>query len=185
MVEFPEDAFESTGLLWAHKKWDDFDLGFDSNHAELSVIPMSGGQMHQLPKLIWVPPCCISLLISCRLTPRQFRVQIVDVVHQDRASATNAGVHWISWCIMACSIQDMGYTHLPILIDCNIVAPVTDCFFLGATPPLLALACFGSFLPSLCEWRIGQHWKHHGSLCVNWSQQPCGDLDDGLGESSA
>ena len=51
-VEFLEEAFESTGLLEAHAKWGDFDLGFINNCVEFSVIPLTGRQTYQLPKMI-------------------------------------------------------------------------------------------------------------------------------------
>ena len=39
LVEFPEDAFKSTGLLCAHGKWNEFDSGLANDHTEFSVIP--------------------------------------------------------------------------------------------------------------------------------------------------
>ena len=46
LVEFPEEAFKSTGLLQAHAKWEDFDLGFVNNCVEFSVILSPGRQTH-------------------------------------------------------------------------------------------------------------------------------------------
>ena len=69
LVEFPKNVFESTGLLWAHAKWDEFDLGFNSDHAEFSVVPMPSRQTYWLPNMIWVPPHYVSLLIGCCLMP--------------------------------------------------------------------------------------------------------------------
>ena len=72
LVEFLEDAFKATGLLHAHGKWANFDLEIINDCVEFSVIPLTGRQTHRVPKMIWVPPCCVTLLIGCHLTPRQF-----------------------------------------------------------------------------------------------------------------
>ena len=46
LVESPEEAFESTGLLWAHAKWEEFDSGFPNSCAEFSVTPTPSRQTH-------------------------------------------------------------------------------------------------------------------------------------------
>ena len=144
LVEFPEDAFEDIGPIQAHSKWEAFDLGVSSDWAKFSVMPTPAGQTHQLPKMIGVLPHHVSLLISHRLTPHQFCARVLDTVHHDPMFSAKAGVCWTSWCIMTCSIYDGGDNHSPILMDTNMVAPITNCWFLSCGQCLLC-----HYLPGL------------------------------------
>ena len=52
LVEFPENAFEASGLIHAHSKWETFDSGLSDGCAKFLVVPTPAGQTCQLPKMI-------------------------------------------------------------------------------------------------------------------------------------
>ena len=131
LVEFPEDAFEAVVPVWAHSKWETFDSGLSGNHAKFSVVPTPAGLTHQLPKMIWVPHHCISLLIGHHLTLCQVCAKVLDKVHHGCTFSAKGRLHWIGLFVAACSIQDSSDDHSPILTESDVVAPVTDQWFLS------------------------------------------------------